>query len=65
MVGKSEKNIRSYAELRASVRAALRSQHPEWIESNGNSPMCDAYDARLAYLLELAQIRQTGDVCPS
>jgi hypothetical protein len=65
MVGKSEKKIRSYAELRALMRASLQSQHPEWMEPNGKSPMCDAYDARLAYLLELAQIKQAGDVCPS
>jgi hypothetical protein len=58
MVVKSEKKIRSYVELRALIRASLQSQHPEWIEANGNSPMCDEYDARLAYLLGLAQVRE-------
>jgi hypothetical protein len=43
--------IRSYAELRALVRASLRVQHPEWIQPNGESPICDEYDARLADLL--------------
>lgn len=52
---KPDKNIRSYAELRALIRASLRSQHPEWVEPNGNSPICDEYDARLAYILRLAQ----------
>jgi hypothetical protein len=46
--------IRNYAELRALVRASLRKQHPEWIDSNGNSPICDEYEERLASLLRLA-----------
>ncbi len=29
----------------------LRIQHPEWIESNGEAPMCDFYEARLMDLL--------------
>lgn len=55
VVVKPDKNVRSYAELRALIRASLRSQHPEWVEPNGNSPICDEYDARLAYILRLAQ----------
>jgi hypothetical protein len=47
---KSEKIIRGYAELRALIRASLQSQHPEWIQPDGNSPMCDEYDARLVYV---------------
>jgi hypothetical protein len=43
--------IRSYAELRALIRASLRVQHPEWIQPNGESPICDEYEARLADLL--------------
>jgi len=43
--------IRSYAELRALIRASLRVQHPERIQPNGESPICDEYDARLADLL--------------
>jgi hypothetical protein len=58
LVVKAEKKIRSYAELRAVIRASLRSQHPEWIESNGNSPICDEYDARLVYLLGLAKVSE-------
>ena len=45
--------IRSYAELRTVIRVALRSQHPEWVEPNGNSPICDAYEARFAKLVNL------------
>jgi len=33
----------------------LRAEHPEWIDSNGNSPMCDAYDRRLAELISIFQ----------
>ena len=55
---KSDKKVRNYTELRALIRASLRSQHPEWVEPNGNSPMCDEYDARLAFLLGLANVRE-------
>jgi hypothetical protein len=55
LVVKSDKKIRGYAELRALIRASLRSQHPEWIEPDGNSPICDEYDARLVYLLGLVK----------
>jgi len=47
--------IRSYTELRALVRASLRIQHPEWIQANGESPICDEYEARLTYLLRLSE----------
>ena len=43
--------IRSYAELRELIRVSLRIQHPEWVKSDGNSPICDFYDARFAELL--------------
>ena len=36
----------------------LREQHSEWVESNGDCPMCDSYEARLAQLLEV--YAQTG-----
>lgn len=45
--------IRSYAELRTLIRVALRRQNPEWVEPDGNSPICDAYEARFAELLNL------------
>lgn len=58
LVVKSDKKVHSYTELRALVRASLRSQHPEWIDPNGNSPICDEYDARLAYLLGLFKVAE-------
>ena len=37
----------SIAELRQQIHDDLRSQHPEWIEPNGDCPECDLYEARL------------------
>ena len=50
--------IRSYAELRELIRVSLRIQHPEWVKSDGNSPICDFYDARLAELLGPVALRE-------
>jgi hypothetical protein len=43
---------RPYAELRQQIHNDLRIQHPEWVEPSGESPMCDAYEARLMGLLD-------------
>jgi hypothetical protein len=43
--------IHTYAELRQQIHDDLRLQHPEWIGSSGESPMCDFYEARLMDLL--------------
>ena len=45
--------IHTYDELQKLMHDALRTQHPELIEPNGDSPICDSYDARLAELLRL------------
>jgi len=45
--------IRSYTELRKLIRVSLRIQNPEWVEPNGDSPLCDSYEARFAALLGL------------
>jgi hypothetical protein len=44
--------IRTYTELRKQIHDDLRIQHPEWIEPNGESPVCDFYEARLTKLLD-------------
>ena len=44
--------IHTYTELRQQIHGDLRMQHPEWVEPNGESPKCDAYESRLAKLLE-------------
>ena len=49
--------IRSYAELREFIRVSLRIQHPEWVAPNGDSPVCDSYEARFAELLGLTHPR--------
>ena len=45
--------IRNYTELRALIRVSLRIQNPNWVEPNGDSPLCDSYEARFAELLGL------------
>src|SRR6516162_2758389 len=42
----------TYAELRQQIHDDLRLQHPEWIQPDGESPICDSYEARLMELLE-------------
>ena len=44
--------INTYTELRQQIHHDLRIQHPEWVQPNGESPMCDAYEARLMKLLD-------------
>lgn len=46
--------INSIGDLRQQIHNDLRIQHPEWVLPNGESPMCDAYEARLTNLLALA-----------
>ena len=46
--------IGTYADLLRQIRNDLRLQHPEWIEPNGQSPMCDSYEARLIELLSMS-----------
>ena len=46
--------IHSYIQLQQQIHHALRVQHPDWIEPNGNCPTCDSYESRLADLLGLS-----------
>ena len=41
-----------YTELLQRIHNDLRIQHPEWVEPNGESPVCDFYEARLMELLD-------------
>jgi hypothetical protein len=43
--------IHTYTDLRQQIHDDLRIQHPEWVQPNGESPMCDSYEARLMELL--------------
>jgi hypothetical protein len=52
--------IRSYAELREFIRVSLRIQNPQWVEPNGDSPVCDFYEARFAELIRITNPRESG-----
>jgi hypothetical protein len=43
-----------YVQLQHEIHEALRKEHPEWIELNGECPTCEAYESRLAELLGLS-----------
>jgi hypothetical protein len=45
--------IRTYAELQRQIHYALREQHPEWVEPDGDSPTLHSYERRFAELLAL------------
>ena len=50
--------IHTYTELRQQIHNDLRIQHPEWVQPNGESPICDSYESRLVELLaDLEQVR--------
>jgi hypothetical protein len=44
----------AYLALQREMHDALRAQHPEWIEPNGDSPTCDSSESRLAQILSLS-----------
>ena len=47
--------VDAYATLLAQVRNDLQVQHPEWVQPNGQCPMCDSYEARLIELLDASK----------
>jgi hypothetical protein len=56
--------IHTYAELRQQIHDDLRVQHPEWVEPDGKSPVCDSYEARLMELLDpLIRKRANESAC--
>jgi hypothetical protein len=50
--------IHTYAELQQQMHDDLRLQHPEWILPDGESPICDSYEARLMELLDGERLRK-------
>ena len=50
------KTINAIANLRQQIHDDLRKQHPEWVLPNGESPICDVYEARLMDLLALESV---------
>src|SRR6476619_5735101 len=53
--------IHTYAELRKRIHDDLRIQHPEWVQPNGESPLCDSYEARLTEELDTFTQRGSND----
>ena len=53
--------IHTYTELQQQIHDDLRIQHPEWVQPNGESPMCDSYDARLMELLDTLTRRRSNE----
>jgi hypothetical protein len=56
------RQIHTYAELRQKIHDDLRIQHPEWVQPNGQSPMCDACEARLTELLDTLKRRASNQL---
>jgi hypothetical protein len=52
--------IHTYTELLQQIHDDLRIQHPEWVQPNGESPMCDSYEARLIQLLDIDPLTRRG-----
>ncbi len=51
----SSGEIGSYVPLQHEIHDALREQHPEWIQPNGDCQTCESYESRLAELLTIFQ----------
>jgi hypothetical protein len=47
-------DVQAYVQLQRQMHEALLREHPEWVEPNGDCPMCEAYESRLAELLGLS-----------
>jgi hypothetical protein len=47
----------SLSELQRQIHDALRIQHPDWVEPDGDCPTCESYESRLAELLGLSSPR--------
>jgi len=46
--------VPGYADLQREMHDALRAQHPEWVQPNGDSLICQAYESRFEELLRLS-----------
>ena len=44
--------VHTYTKLQQQIHDDLRMQHPEWVKPNGESPMCDSYDACLTEMVD-------------
>jgi hypothetical protein len=55
------RTLDTYGGLLQQIRNDLRLQHPDWIQANGQSPMCDSYEARLMELLDASIPGESND----
>ena len=55
--------IHTYSELRQQIHDDLRIQHPEWVQPNGECPMCDSYESRLMELLDNCTRTGSDEIC--
>jgi len=53
--------VHTYTELRQQIHDDLRIQHPEWVQPNGESPLCDSYEARLTEQLDTLTRRGSNE----
>ena len=60
-IGAIVHKIATYADLLQQIRNDLLLQHPEWILPNGESPMCDFYEARLIKSLPTSTPTESSD----
>ena len=48
-------------QLQREIHDALRIQHPDWVEPDGDCPTCESYETRLAELLGLSSPRDQAN----
>jgi hypothetical protein len=53
--------IHTYTELRQQIHNDLRLQHPDWVRPNGESPICDSYEARLTEVIDALTQRGSNE----
>jgi hypothetical protein len=53
--------VQNYSALLRQIHHDLRVQHPEWVQPNGESPMCDSYEARLVELLDASRPTESNE----
>jgi hypothetical protein len=46
-------SVRTYRQLKRQLHKDLLAQHPEWIDADGNCPIGDDYERRLAQLISI------------
>jgi hypothetical protein len=55
----------TFSSSSSSHFVALREQHPEWIEQNGDCPACESYESRFAERLNVFLSTATNSQVPS